>query len=144
MKGVQIGKWQPLGGIRFKSLAVNVVLMILAVGNAVAAILEWYDSAGMLVFNGVCVALLVLAVMHKVFAMEPRKMWRVLSFLLSAIGVLSVFCAQFLEGEIALWLKILIMVFGGLLLLAGAISMVRWRRYSIVHKEELQNSRSKK
>ena len=144
MKGIRIGKWQQVGGIRLKSLAINVVLMILAIGNAVAAMFEWYDSVGMLVFNGVCVALLVLAVMHKVLTMEPRKMWRTLSFLLSAIGVLSVFCAQFLEGEIASWLKILLMVFGGILLLVGGVSMVRWRRYSIERKEQLQNSRSKK
>lgn len=131
-------------GIKIKHLVINALLLILAVGNAVAAMFEWYDSAGMLVFNGICVALLMVAVMQKVFTMEPRKKWRVLSFLLSTLGVLSAFCAQFIEdGEYA-WQKIMLYVVSVVLLTFGGISIVCWRRYSLERKAQLQNNRPKK
>ena len=63
---------------RMRNIITNVILLLLGVGNAAAAILEWYDSKGMLIFNGVCVAVLIVAVMHKIFTMEARKMWRIL------------------------------------------------------------------
>ncbi len=143
MKGVQIGKWQPLGGIRLKSWAIYSVLLLLGLGNVVAGVMEWHDTVAMLVFNGVCVVGLVIAVMHKIFTMEPRKMWRVLSFLMSVLGVLSVFCAQFIEDRLYLWQKILLLVVGIVLLTIGGISIVRWRRYSLAHKEELHRQRNK-
>lgn len=143
MKGVQIGKWQPLGGIRLKSWAIYAVLLLLGLGNVVASAMEWHDTMAMLVFNGVCVVGLVIAVMHKILTMEPRKKWRVLSFLLSTLGVLSVFCSQFIEDKLYEWQKILLLVVGAVLLAIGGISIVRWRRYSLAHKEELQNSRRK-
>ena len=143
MKGVQIGKWQPLGGIRLKSWAIYAVLLLLGLGNVVASAMEWHDTMAMLVFNGVCVVGLVIAVMHKILTMEPRKKWRVLSFLLSTLGVLSVFCSQFIEEGLYEWQKILLLVVGAVLLAIGGISIVRWRRYSLAHKEELQNSRRK-
>ena len=61
-----------MADVKIKNVVVNVILLLLGVGNAVAAVFEWYDSVGMLVFNGLCVALLVAAVMHKVFNMEPQ------------------------------------------------------------------------
>ena len=143
MKGVQIGKWQPLGGVRLKSRAIYAVLLLLGLGNVVAGVMEWHDTVAMLVFNGVCVVGLVIAVMHKILTMEPRKKWRVLSFLLSTLGVLSVFCSQFIEEGLYEWQKILLLVVGAVLLAIGGISIVRWRRYSLAHKEELQNSRRK-
>ena len=143
MKGVQIGKWQPLGGIRLKSRAIYAVLLLLGLGNVVAGVMEWHDTMAMMVFNGVCVVGLVIAVMHKILTMEPRKKWRVLSFLLSTLGVLSVFCSQFIEKGLYEWQKILLLVVGAVLLAIGGISIVRWRRYSLAHKEELQNSRRK-
>ena len=143
MKGVQIGKWQPLGGIRLKSKAIYAVLLLLGLGNALAGVMEWHDTMGMLVFNGVCIVLLILAVMQKVMQMEPRKKWRVLSFLLSTLGVLSVFCSQFIEDKLYEWQKILLLVVGAVLLLVGGVSIVRWRRYSLAHKEELRRQRNK-
>ncbi|MBQ5720581.1 MAG: hypothetical protein IIV65_08535, partial [Alistipes sp.] len=113
------------------------------VGNAVAAVFEWYDSVGMLIFNGLCVVLLIAAVMHKVFNMEPRKKWRILAFLLSTIGVLAVFCSQFLASDIEPWLMITLLAVGAVLLLLGGISMVCWRRFSFERKEQLQNKRKK-
>lgn len=143
MKGVQIGKWQPLGGVRLKSRAIYAVLLLLGLGNVVAGVMEWHDTVAMLVFNGLCVVGLVIAVMHKILTMEPRKKWRVLSFLLSSLGVLSVFCSQFIEEGLYEWQKILLLVVGAVLLAIGGMSIVRWRRYSLAHKEELQNSRRK-
>ena len=97
----------------------------------------------MLIFNGVCVAVLVVAVLHKIFTMEARKMWRILAFLLSALGVLSVFCSQFLANEIEPWLMTSLLAVGATLLLIGGVSMVRWRRYSFERKEQLKNDRKK-
>ena len=143
MKGVQIGKWQPLGGIRLKSKAIYAVLLLLGLGNVAAGVMEWHDTMGMLVFNGVFIVLLILAVMQKVMQMEPRKMWRMLAFLLSVSGVLAVFCSSFLEGELEQWLNILLFAAGAMLILLGGVSMVMWRRYSLAHKQELQNTRRK-
>lgn len=132
-----------MADVKIKNVVVNVILLLLGVGNAVAAVFEWYDSVGMLVFNGLCVALLVAAVMHKVFGMEPRKKWRILAFLLSTMGVLAVFCSQFLASDIEPWLMITLLAVGAALLLLGGISMVRWRRFSFERKEQLQNKRKK-
>ena len=143
MKGVQIGEWQPLGGIRLKSKAIYAVLLLLGLGNVVAGVMEWHDTMAMMVFNGLCVVGLVIAVMHKILTMEPRKKWRVLSFLLSTLGVLSVFCSQFIEDKLYEWQKILLLVVGAVLLAIGGMSIVRWRRYSLAHKEELRRQRNK-
>ena len=129
--------------VKIKNVVVYVILLLLGAGNAAAAILEWYDSKGMLIFNGVCVAVLIVAVMHKIFSMEARKMWRILAFLLSTIGVLAVFCSQFLASDIEPWLMITLLAVGAALLLLGGISMVRWRRESFERKEQLQNKRKK-
>lgn len=144
MKEVRIGKWQPLGGIRLKSWAIYSLLLLLGLGNALAGALEWHDTLAMLVFNGVCIVALVVAVMHKVLTMEPRKKWRVLAFLFTAMGVLAVFCSEFLANDIEQWLKILLLVAGSVLILLGGVSMVCWRRYSFAHKEHLQSNRSKR
>lgn len=132
-----------MADVRIKNVVVNVILLLLGVGNAVAAVFEWYDSVGMLIFNGLCVVLLIAAVMHKVFNMEPRKKWRILAFLLSAFGVLAVFCSQFLASDIEPWLMITLLAVGAVLLLLGGISMVCWRRFSFERKEQLQNKRKK-
>ena len=128
---------------RMRNIITSVILLLLDVGNAAAAILEWYDSKGMLIFNGVCVIVLVVAVMHKVFSMEARKMWRILAFLLSSLGVLAVFCSQFLASDIEPWLMTTLLAAGAVLLLLGGVSMVRWRRYSFERKEQLQKDRNK-
>ena len=128
---------------RMRNIITSVILLLLGVGNATAAILEWYDSKGMLIFNGVCVVVLVVAVMHKVFSMEARKMWRILAFLLSSLGVLAVFCSQFLASDIEPWLMTTLLAVGAVLLLLGGVSMVRWRRYSFERKEQLQKDRNK-
>lgn len=144
MKGVQIGKWQPLGGIRLKSWAIYAVLLLLGLGNVVAGVMEWHDTMAMMVFNGVCVVGLVIAVMHKIFTMEPRKMWRVLSFIVPVLGVILLLCARVADStnEYPNLIMPLIVV-GTLLLAVGVVCLVRWRRYSLAHKEELQNSRRK-
>ncbi|MBQ2007517.1 MAG: hypothetical protein II236_02440 [Alistipes sp.] len=128
---------------RMRNIITSVILLLLGVSNAAAAILEWYDSKGMLIFNGVCVVVLVVAVMHKVFSMEARKMWRILAFLLSSLGVLAVFCSQFLASDIEPWLMTTLLAVGAVLLLLGGVSMVRWRRYSFERKEQLQKDRNK-
>ena len=128
---------------RMRNIITSVILLLLGVGNVAAAILEWYDSKGMLIFNGVCVVVLVVAVMHKVFSMEARKMWRILAFLLSSLGVLAVFCSQFLASDIEPWLMTTLLAVGAVLLLLGGVSMVRWRRYSFERKEQLQKDRNK-
>ena len=128
---------------RMRNIITSVILLLLGVGNAASAILEWYDSKGMLIFNGVCVAVLVVAVMHKIFSMVARKMWRILAYLLSSLGVLAVFCSQFLASDIEPWLMTTLLTVGAVLLLLGGVSMVRWRRYSFERKEQLQKDRNK-
>ncbi len=144
MKGVQIGKWQPLGGIRLKSWAIYAVLLLLGLGNVVASVMEWHDTMAMMVFNGVCVVGLVIAVMHKIFTMEPRKMWRILSFIVPVLGVILLLCARVADStnEYPNLIMPLIVV-GTLLLAVGVVCLVRWRRYSLAHKADLQQKRKK-
>ena len=144
LKFVRIGNWQPIGGIRLKSWVIGAILLLLGLGNVVASVMEWHDTMGMLVFNGVCIVLLILAVMQKVMQMEPRKMWRVLSFIVPVLGVILLLCARVADStnEYPNLIMPLIVV-GTLLLAVGVVCLVRWRRYSLAHKEELQNSRRK-
>lgn len=145
MSGIKVGKWQPLGGIRLKSWAIYSVLLLLGLGNAVAGAMEWHDTVAMLVFNGVCIVALVVAVMHKVLMMEPRKKWRILSFIVPAMGVISLLCARVADSsnEYPNLIAPLI-VLGVLLLVVGIVCIVRWRRYSFAHKSDLQQKRSKR
>ena len=133
-----------MADVRIKNVVVNVILLLLGVGNAVAAVFEWYDSAGMLIFNGLCVVLLIAAVMHKVFNMEPRKKWRILSFIMPGAGAIAIFCARMIDSTNSYpqWVLPLLAIGSGLILL-GAICIVRWRRESLGRKSELQNKRKK-
>ena len=133
-----------MADVRIKNVVVNVILLLLGVGNAVAAVFEWYDSAGMLIFNGLCVVLLIAAVMHKVFNMEPRKKWRILSFITPGVGAIAIFCARMIDSTNSYpqWVLPLLAI-GSVLILLGAICIVRWRRESLGRKSELQNKRKK-
>ena len=144
LKFIRIGNWQPIAGIRFKSWVIGAILLLLGLGNAVAGAMEWHDTMSMLVFNGVFIVLLILAVMQKVMQMEPRKMWRVLSFIVPGGGMLALFCARVADSnnEYPNLIAPLIVV-GGLLLVAGAVCIIRWRKYSLAHKELLKQQRNK-
>ena len=133
-----------MADVRIKNVVVNVILLLLGVGNAVAAVFEWYDSAGMLIFNGLCVILLIAAVMHKVFNMEPRKKWRILSFIMPGVGAIAIFCARMIDSTNSYpqWILPLLAI-GSVMILLGAICIVRWRRESLGRKSELQNKRKK-
>ena len=133
-----------MADVRIKNVVVNVILLLLGVGNAVAAVFEWYDSAGMLIFNGLCVVMLVAAVMHKVFNMEPRKKWRILSFIMPGAGAIAIFCARMIDSTNSYpqWVLPLLAI-GSVMILLGAICIVRWRRESLGRKSELQNKRKK-
>ena len=133
-----------MADVRIKNVVVNVILLLLGVGNAVAAVFEWYDSAGMLIFNGLCVVLLIAAVMHKVFNMEPRKKWRILSFIMPGVGAIAIFCARMIDSTNSYpqWILPLLAI-GSVMILLGAICIVRWRRESLGRKSELQNKRKK-
>ncbi len=141
MKGIQTGKFQ-IGGFRLKGWAIGIALAIMGVGNAIAAVAEWYDSIGMLFFNGVCVVALIVAVLIKVFSLEPRKKWRILSFLTPGAGVAALFCGRIIDSSNSYpqWVAPLLIV-GGVLILLGIICIVRWRRASLAHKDYLKQQR---
>ena len=145
LKFVRIGNWQPIGGIRLKSWVIGAILLLLGLGNVVASVMEWHDTMAMMVFNGVCVVGLVIAVMHKIFTMEPRKKWRILSFIVPVLGVILLLCARVADStnEYPNLIMPLIVV-GTLLLAVGVVCLVRWRRYSLAHKADLQQTRNKK
>ena len=98
----------------------------------------------MLIFNGLCVVLLIAAVMHKVFNMEPRKKWRILSFIMPGAGAIAIFCARMIDSTNSYpqWVLPLLAI-GSVMILLGAICIVRWRRESLGRKSELQNKRKK-
>ena len=144
LKFIRIGNWQPIAGIRLKSWVIGAILLLLGLGNAVAGAMEWHDTMSMLVFNGVFIVLLILAVMQKVMQMEPRKMWRVLSFIVPGGGMLALFCARVADSnnEYPNLIAPLIVV-GVLLFVTGAVCIIRWRKYSLAHKELLKQQRNK-
>ena len=143
MKGIQIGKFR-IGGFRLKGWAISISLAIMGIGNAVASAFELHDTTGMLIFNGACVVALIVAVMIKVFSLEPRKKWRILSFLTPGTGIVALFCARMIDSTNSYpqWVMPLLVI-GSVLILLGAICIVRWRRESIERKEQLQNKRKK-
>lgn len=143
MKGIQIGKFR-IGGFRLKGWAISISLAIMGIGNAVASAFELHDTTGMLAFNGACVAALVVAVLIKVFSLEPRKKWRILSFLTPGAGIVTLFCARMIDSTNSYpqWVMPLLAI-GSVLILLGAICIVRWRRFSFERKEQLQNKRKK-
>ena len=143
MKGIQIGKFR-IGGFRLKGWAISISLAIMGIGNAVASAFELHDTTGMLAFNGACVAALVVAVLIKVFSLEPRKKWRILSFLTPGAGIVTLFCARMIDSTNSYpqWVMPLLAI-GSVLILLGAICIVRWRRESFKRKEQLQNKRKK-
>lgn len=143
MKGIQIGKFR-IGGFRLKGWAISISLAIMGIGNAVASAFELHDTTGMLAFNGACVVALIMAVMIKVFSLEPRKKWRILSFLTPGTGIVALFCARMIDSTNSYpqWV-IPLLVIGSVLILLGAICIVRWRRESFERKEQLQNKRKK-
>ena len=136
--------YRTMAGFRIRNIITNVILLLLGVGNAIAAVAEWYDSVGMLIFNGVCVTILIGAVLHKIFTMEPRKRWRILSFLTPCIGIIALFCARMIDSTNSYpqWILPLLII-GSVLILLGGIFMVLWRRESLERKEQLQNTRKK-
>lgn len=143
MKGIQIGKFR-IGGFRLKGWAISISLAIMGIGNAVASAFELHDTTGMLAFNGACVVALIVAVMIKVFSLEPRKKWRILSFLTPGTGIVALFCARMIDSTNSYpqWVMPLLVI-GSVLILLGAICIVRWRRESFERKEQLQNKRKK-
>lgn len=144
LKFIRIGNWQPIDGIRLKSWIICAILLLLGLGNAVAGAMEWHDSMGMLLFNGIGILLLILAVMQKVLQMEPRKKWRVLSFITPGGGILALLCARVADStnEYPNLIAPLIAV-GAVLLALGVVCIIRWRRYSLAHKEFLKQQRNK-
>lgn len=120
-----------------------VVLVLLGLGNAMAAVFEWHNSVAMLLFNGLCVVALVGVVLEKILLMEPRKKWRILSFLVPAFSVLAFIAVSAMYGgRYQLW-AVLLAIVGVVALIYGVVCMVRWRRFSLEHKEFLKQQRDK-
>ena len=124
-------------------IVVAVVLVLLGLGNALAGVFEWHDTIVMLIFNCVCVVALVAVVVARIFLMEPRKKWRLLSFLVPASSVLSLITAYAVNGsEYDSFVPALACV-GVMLIIYGVMCVVRWRKYSFAHKEHLRKLRDK-
>lgn len=124
-------------------IVVAVVLVLLGLGNALAGVFEWHDTIVMLIFNCVCVVALVAVVVARIFLMELRKKWRLLSFLVPACGVLSLITAYAVNGsEYDSFVPALACV-GVMLIIYGVMCVVRWRKYSFAHKEHLRKLRDK-
>ncbi len=143
MKGLQIGKFR-LGGFRLKGWAISISLAIMGIGNAVASVFELHNTTGMLIFNGVCVVALIVAVLIKIFSLEPRKKWRILSFLTPGTGIVALFCARMIDSTNSYpqWIMPLLVI-GSVMILLGVICIVRWRRESFYRKEYLKQQRDK-
>lgn len=124
-------------------IAVAVVLVLLGLGNVLAGVFEWHDTMAMLIFNCVCIVALVAVLVERILLMEPRKKWRLLSFLVPACGVLVLITAYAANGgEYDGFVPALACV-GAMLIIYGVSCIVRWRTYSFAHKEHLRKLRDK-
>ena len=124
-------------------IAVAVVLLLLGLGNALAGVFEWHDAMAMLIFNCVCVVALIAVVVERILHMEPRKKWRLLSFLVPACGVIIFITACAVNGgEYDSFVSGLVCV-GVMFIIYGVMCVVRWRKYSFAHKEHLRKLRDK-
>ena len=123
--------------------AVGIILAMLGLGNALAGVFEWHDTMAMLIFNCVCVVVLMTVVAEKISLMEPRKKWRLMSFVVPSWGVIALVAARAVDGSEYDRLVPALGCVGAMLIIYGVSCVVRWRKYSFAHKEHLRKLRDK-
>ena len=129
--------------VRLRNRILAAAVLILAAVNGVAGYFDLHDTVTILVLNIAGVALFVAAVILELRRMIPRKRWRALSFLMPSLGVILLFCARVVDSEGYANATTILLALGGVVIFYGVVCALKWRRYSLARKAQLQEARQR-
>ena len=129
--------------VRLRNRILAAAVLMLAAVNGVAGYFDLHDTVTILVLNIAGVALFVAAVILELRRMIPRKRWRALSFLMPSLGVILLFCARVVDSEGYANATTVLLALGGVVIFYGVVCALKWRRYSLARKAQLQEARQR-
>lgn len=129
--------------VRLRNRILAAAVLMLAAVNGVAGYFDLHDTVMILVLNIAGVALFVAAVILELRRMIPRKRWRTLSFLMPSLGVILLFCARVVDSEGYANATTVLLALGGVVIFYGVVCALKWRRYSLARKAQLQEARQR-
>lgn len=129
--------------VRLRNRILAAAVLMLAAVNGVAGYFDLHDTVTILVLNIAGVALFVAAVILELRRMIPRKRWRALSFLMPSLGVILLFCARVVDSEGYANAATILLALGGVVIFYGVVCALKWRRYSLARKAQLQEARQR-
>ena len=129
--------------VRLRNRILAAAVLMLAAVNGVAGYFDLHDTVTILVLNIAGVALFVAAVILELRRMIPRKRWRALSFLMPSLGVILLFCARVVDSEGYANATTILLALGGVVMFYGVVCALKWRRYSLARKAQLQEARQR-
>lgn len=129
--------------VRLRNRILAAAVLMLAAVNGVAGYFDLHDTVTILVLNIAGVALFVAAVILELRRMIPRKRWRTLSFLMPSLGVILLFCARVVDSEGYANATTMLLALGGVVIFYGVVCALKWRRYSLARKAQLQEVRQR-
>ena len=127
--------------VRLRNRILAAAVLMLAAVNGVAGYFDLHDTVTIFVLNIAGVALFVAAVILELRRMIPRKRWRTLSFLMPSLGVILLFCARVVDSEGYANAATILLALGGVVIFYGVVCALKWRRYSLARKAQLQEAR---
>ena len=127
--------------VRLRNRILAAAILMLAVVNGVAGYFDLHDTVTIFVLNIAGVALFVAAVILELRRMIPRKRWRALSFLMPSLGGILLFCARVVDSEGYANAATILLALGGVVIFYGVVCALKWRRYSLARKAQLQEAR---
>lgn len=129
--------------VRLRNRILAAAVLMLAAVNGVAGYFDLHDTVTILVLNIAGVALFVAAVILELRRMIPRKRWRALSFLMPSLGVILLFCARVVDSEGYANATTMLLTLGVVVIFYGVVCALKWRRYSLARKAQLQEARQR-
>lgn len=129
--------------VRLRNRILAAAVLMLAAVNGVAGYFDLHDTVTIFVLNIAGVALFVAAVILELRRMIPRKRWRALSFLMPSLGVILLFCARVVDSEGYANATTILLTLGGVVIFYGVVCALKWRRYSLARKAQLQEARQR-
>lgn len=129
--------------VRLRNRILAAAVLMLAAVNSVAGYFDLHDTVTIFVLNIAGVALFVAAVILEFRRMIPRKRWRALSFLMPSLGVILLFCARVVDSEGYANATTILLALGGVVIFYGVVCALKWRRYSLARKAQLQEARQR-
>jgi uncharacterized membrane protein YhaH (DUF805 family) len=129
--------------VRLRNRMLAAAILLLAVVNGVAGYFDLHDSVTVFILNLVGVAIFVAGVVIEFRRMIPRKRWRALSFLMPSLGVIMLFCGRVVDSEGYANATTILLALGGVVMFYGVVCALKWRRYSLARKAQLQEARQR-